>query len=284
MPVVRSIPFWSVHLAAVVGVAAVGWSWSGLALAIALYYARMFFLSAGFHRYFAHRTFKTSRAFQFALALGGTLATQKGPLWWAANHRTHHKYSDQPGDIHSPRQRGFWWSHAGWFLSGEHAHTEWRRITDLARYPELRWLDRHYALPPVALALLLFATGGLWALVWAFFVSTVLLWHGTFVVNSLAHLVGRRRYQTNDDSRNNLGIALITMGEGWHNNHHHYPAAANQGFFWWEIDVSYYLLRLLSWLGLIWDLRAAPAHVVRRASWSATGDATPRSEPPAHPA
>jgi stearoyl-CoA desaturase (delta-9 desaturase) len=249
-------------VAAVAGVVWQGWSWSGLALAAALYYARMFFLTAGYHRYFAHRTFKTSRGFQFALALGGTLAVQKGVLWWAANHRLHHRFSDRAGDPHSPRRRGFWWSHAGWFLSDEHVHTEWNQIKDLARFRELRWLDGHYLVPPVALALVLFALGGAGALVWGFFVSTVLLWHGTFTVNSLAHLFGRRRYLTNDDSRNNLGIALITMGEGWHNNHHHYPGAARQGFFWYEIDVTYSLLCVLSGLGLIWDLRRPPRQIV----------------------
>jgi stearoyl-CoA desaturase (Delta-9 desaturase) len=254
----RSLPFWGVHVAAIVGVALAGWSWSGAALAVALYYARMFFLTAGYHRYFAHRAFKTSRVFQLLLAVGGTLAVQKGVLWWAANHRLHHRFSDQAGDPHSPRQRGFWWSHAGWFLSGEHAHTEWSRIKDLARFPELRWLNAHYLVPPVALAVLLFALGGSRTLVWGFFVSTVLLWHGTFTVNSLAHLVGRRRYETDDDSRNNLGIALVTMGEGWHNNHHRFPGAARQGFVWYELDVTYYLLCLMSWLGLIWDLRRPP--------------------------
>jgi stearoyl-CoA desaturase (delta-9 desaturase) len=226
---VKSLPFWGVHVAAVAGVALTGWSWTGLGLALALYFGRMFFLTGGYHRYFAHRSFSTGRAVQLALAVGGTLSLQKGVLWWAANHRLHHRYSDGPRDVHSPVQRGFWWSHLGWILSSDHAETQWAMIPDLARYPELRWLNRHYLIPPIALAAVLFLAGGWWALLWGFFVSTTLLWHGTFIVNSLSHLVGRRRYATKDASRNNLAIALVTMGEGWHNNHHRYAAAARQG-------------------------------------------------------
>lgn len=257
----RSIPFLGVHGAAVAGVALLGWSWAGLGLALALYYLRMFFVTAGYHRYFSHRSYKTGRPMQFLLALGGTLSAQKGVLWWASNHRVHHTFTDRPGDPHSPKLRGLWWSHVGWILSDDFKETDWKRIQDFAGYPELRWLNRHYLLPPVALAALLLVVGGVWALLWGFFVSTVLLWHGTFLVNSLAHLMGRRRYETRDDSRNNLLVALLAMGEGWHNNHHHYSASARQGFFWWELDPSYYLLRLLSWLGLVWDLREPPAHV-----------------------
>ncbi len=258
----RSAPFWGVHVAAVAGVAALGWSWTGLALALALYFVRMFFITAGYHRYFSHRTFQTGRAMQLVLALGGTLALQKGVLWWAANHRVHHRYSDQPQDVHSPRQRGLYWSHVGWILSDEHQHTRWDQVRDLARFPELRWLNRHWMAPPVLMALLLLALGGPWALVWGFFVSTTLLWHGTFLVNSLAHRIGRRRFATRDDSRNSALIALLTLGEGWHNNHHHYPGMARQGLAWYELDVSYYVLRLLERLGLIHDLRRPPRRVL----------------------
>jgi stearoyl-CoA desaturase (delta-9 desaturase) len=239
----------------------------------------MFFLTAGFHRYFAHRTFKTSRAFQVVLAVGGTLAAQKGVLWWAANHRIHHRYADQPGDIHSPRQRGFWWSHAGWFLSGVHAHTEWEPDQGLCGLPGAAVVESLLPGSPIGLALLLLALGGVWALVWGFLVSTVLLWHGTFTVNSLAHMMGRRRYQTDDDSRNSLVIALATMGEGWHNNHHRFPGATNQGFFWYELDVTYYLLRIVAWLGLIRDLRRPPPHVL-----DGSGRKPIPGGPPAHPA
>ena len=262
MRFVRSLPFWGVHVAAVAGVLFSGWSWPGLALAVALYYARMFFLTAGFHRYFSHRAFKTSRAFQLVLAIGGTLCVQKGVLWWASHHRRHHRFTDQPRDVHSPRHGGLWWSHAGWILSSDHERTDFAGIRDFARYPELRWLNRHFLVPPLLLAVGLFLAGGWWALLWGFLVSTTLLWHGTFLVNSLAHCVGWRRYDTRDDSRNNLAIALLTMGEGWHNNHHHFMTSARQGFFWWEIDLTYYVLLGCARLGLVRELRKPPSHLV----------------------
>jgi stearoyl-CoA desaturase (delta-9 desaturase) len=254
--------FFGVHVAAVAGVVWLGWSWTGLLLALGLYVVRMFFLTAGFHRYFSHRAFKTSRAMQLLLAIGGTLCVQKGVLWWASKHRLHHRHSDEPQDPHSPKQWGFWESHIGWVLQHEHSRTDFDRVKDLARFPELRWLDRHYLLPPLALAVVLLVTGGAFALFWGFLFSTVLLWHGTFTINSLSHLLGRRRYATSDDSRNNFALALITLGEGWHNNHHHYQSSANQGFRWWEVDLTYYGLKVMAWLGLIWDVRRAPADVV----------------------
>jgi stearoyl-CoA desaturase (delta-9 desaturase) len=255
------VPFFAVHAAALLAFF-VPFSWSLVALAAGLYFIRMFALTAGYHRYFSHRTFRTSRAFQFLLALLGTTAVQKGPLWWAAHHRRHHKYSDQEGDLHSPGLQGFLWAHVGWILAEDWEAVETDRIPDLMKFPELRWLDRWHLVPPVALAVALFLAGGVPALVWGFFVSTTLLWHGTFVINSLTHMFGRRRYDTKDDSRNSFLLALITLGEGWHNNHHYYQASTRQGFFWWEIDVSYYILRMLALVGLVWDLREPPAHVV----------------------
>jgi stearoyl-CoA desaturase (delta-9 desaturase) len=221
----------------------------------------MFGITAGYHRYFSHRAFRTSRAFQLVLAILGAASAQKGPLWWAAHHRDHHRWSDGPEDIHSPLRHGFWWSHVGWILSRRYDATKLGRVKDLARFAELRWLDRWHLAVPGALAAGLFLAGGLPALLWGFFVSTVLLWHGTFVINSLAHVLGSRRYATADGSRNSLLLALVTFGEGWHNNHHFYPSAANQGFFWWEVDVSYYALRALAALGVVRDLRTPPAHV-----------------------
>jgi stearoyl-CoA desaturase (Delta-9 desaturase) len=258
---VKSIPFLSIHLVALGAVVLGTFSWNLVAIAIASYYLRMFGISAGYHRYFSHRSYRTGRVFQFLLALLGATATQKGVLWWAAHHRDHHRFSDQPEDIHSPVQRGFWWSHVGWILSRRYEETKLDRIRDFAGCPELRWLDRFHVVPSVAYAALLWAVGGVPVLLWGYFVSTVMLWHGTFLVNSLAHVMGRRRYRTADESRNSLLIALATMGEGWHNNHHHYQSTANQGWFWWEIDVSYYVLRVLGALGVVRDLRRPPAAV-----------------------
>jgi stearoyl-CoA desaturase (delta-9 desaturase) len=260
---VASIPFFAVHVAAVAGVAWLGFSWRGVALAVALYYLRMFGVTAGYHRYFSHRSFKTSRAFQLVLALLAMTSSQKGVLWWAGHHRVHHKYSDLDGDVHSVLRDGFLWGHLGWILSKRNVATDEKRVRDLAKHPELVWLDRHWWVPPTAFAVGLFLAGGWFALVWGFFVSTTLLWHGTFTINSLTHMFGSRRYATTDNSRNNALLAAITLGEGWHNNHHYYQRAVRQGFFWWEIDPTYYVLRALAWLGVVWDLHAPPPHVVR---------------------
>jgi stearoyl-CoA desaturase (Delta-9 desaturase) len=256
-----SLPFWGVHVLAIVGVVMTGLSWMGLLWVALMYFPRMFFVTGAYHRYFSHRSYKTSRWFQFVLALGSTLTAQKGVLWWAAHHRVHHKLSDMPGDLHSVKQSGFWWSHMGWILSRDLESTDYSRIKDFAKYPELRWLDTWWLLPPIAAGVIAFAIGGFWGLVWAFAVPQVLCWHGTFTINSLSHVWGGRRYATDDDSRNNPVLAFITMGEGWHNNHHHYQVAARQGFFWWEIDCTYYVLRALAAVGLVWDLHGVPEHI-----------------------
>jgi len=259
---VKSIPFLALHVAAVVGLFFFPITWQGVLLCVVLYYVRMFGINTGYHRYFSHRSFKTNRWFQFLLALLGTLSVQKGVLWWAAHHRNHHKYSDQENDVHSPTIQGFWWSHVGWVLSRKFDKAPLELMKDFEKYPEIQWLNRHFLIPVVLYAAALYAFGGWAAFFWGFVVSTVVLWHGTFTVNSLAHLWGKRRYNTGDTSRNNLWIALITLGEGWHNNHHYYMNSARQGFFWWEIDASYYVLRMLSWARIVWDIRVPPAHVL----------------------
>jgi stearoyl-CoA desaturase (delta-9 desaturase) len=259
-----TIPFWAFHAAAIAGVVACGFSWSGLALAVGSYFVRMVLVTAAYHRYFSHRSFKTSRFFQLLLALGAQSAAQKGVLWWAGHHRFHHKHSDTPADPHSVKQRGFWYAHLGWILSRDWNDTDLQTVSDLAKYPELRFLNRPSVqlLPAVALGAALALLGGLHAFVWGFLVSTVLLWHGSFSINSLSHVFGKRRYATTDDSKNNWALAIITTGEGWHNNHHHYQSSANQGFRWWEIDVTFYFLRLLERLGLVWDVRRPPREIL----------------------
>src|SRR5687768_2478679 len=261
----QSLPFIAIHLLAVAGVIWLGWSWSGLALALGSYAVRMFGVTAGYHRYFAHRSFRTSRAGQLVLAVLAMTSAQKGVLWWASHHRVHHKKSDQAGDVHSVVRDGFWWAHVGWILSPEHEATDTRQVRDLQKYPELVWLNRYHLVPPIALGVVLLAAGGVWAVVWGLLVSTVLLWHGTFTINSLAHVLGSRRYATTDDSRNNFWLALITLGEGWHNNHHKHMGCTRQGFYWWEIDITYYCLKLLSWMGIIWDLKQVPRNAYDRA-------------------
>ena len=267
----RTLPFIGMHLMCA-GVIWVGVSSTALLVAAALYVLRLVAITGFYHRYFSHKTFRTSRALQFAFAVLGTMAVQRGPLWWAAHHRHHHAHADEENDSHSPAQHGFWWSHVGWFMNRSNFRTRSELIRDLMRYPELRFLDRFDIVPPIALAALLFfggnalaqaypqlGTSGAQLLIWGFFISTVLLHHVTFTVNSLAHRFGRRRYATSDDSRNNWWIALLTFGEGWHNNHHHFPGSVRQGFYWWEIDLTYYLLRAMAACGLIWDLKTVPA-------------------------
>jgi stearoyl-CoA desaturase (delta-9 desaturase) len=260
----KSVPFLSLHLACV-SVLFTGVNTVALALCGAFYFVRMFGITAGYHRYFSHRSFKTSRPFQFLLAWLGCSAMQKGPLWWAAHHRHHHRYSDTPDDPHSPRTKSVWWSHIGWVLASDYEATNWQAIRDWSRFPELRWLNRHHWVPGILLATVCLLLGGWSGLAWGFFVSTVLLYHAVFAVNSLCHIFGRRRFATGDESRNNLFVALLTLGEGWHNNHHHYQSSANQGFFWWEIDVCYYLLKVLGFFGLVWGLRKPPAKVLGKA-------------------
>lgn len=240
----------------------VGWSWQALAFCAAAYLSRMFIITGAYHRYFSHKCYKTSRPFQFFLGLCGVLCIQKGPLWWAAHHRHHHAESDQPGDVHSPRQRGFLHAHMGWITSGQNDHTRWERIPELARYPELRWLNDYHLVPGLIAIALIYYTLGVQMLVWGGLISSVLLWHGTFTINSFTHIVGKRVYATSDDSRNSFILALITFGEGWHNNHHYYPACAHQGFRWWQIDITYYILCALEKVGLIWDVRRAPQAVM----------------------
>jgi len=273
----RAVPFIAMHLACLL-VFWVGVSPIAVAVAVALYALRMFAITGFYHRYFSHRTFRTSRTLQFVFALIGASSVQRGPIWWAAHHRNHHRHADTARDVHSPVVHGFWRSHVGWFLTRGGFRTDWERVRDLARYPELRWLDRYDILVPVALAVLLFATGAVLErvapqlgtsagqmLVWGFFVSTVVLFHATVTINSLAHRFGRRRFPTRDDSRNNLWLALLTFGEGWHNNHHFFPGSARQGFRWWEIDLTYYGLRAMSLLGLVRDLKPVPAWVHTKA-------------------
>jgi stearoyl-CoA desaturase (Delta-9 desaturase) len=243
-----------VHLSCLF-VFAVPFRWGLVGLALGGYLLRMWAITAGYHRYFSHRTFKTSRAFQFLLAWLGTSSMQNGPLWWASWHRRHHKYSDTPLDPHSAVQRGFWYAHLGWALDEPSSEPDFSNIGDLTRYRELVLLDKHKWFPIIVYALICFAVAGLPGAVWGFSVSTVLLFHGTLLINSLGHVWGSRRYATGDHSRNNLLLAIVTLGEGWHNNHHHFMSSARQGFFWWELDLSFYSLKVLSWLGIVWDVR-----------------------------
>ena len=254
-----------------------GVTWFDWTVAIVLYFLRMFFVTGFYHRYFAHRTFKTSRWFQFIMAFAAETSMQKGTLWWAAHHRVHHRTSDTPADPHSMKLYGFWYSHIGWILGPDYKETDFEGISDFTKFKELRWLNKYYVVPPVALMVLLMILGGIvnggsvWAMFsapggWStlfigFFLSTVALYHGTFSINSLMHKIGSQRYETGDESKNSAILAFITLGEGWHNNHHYYESSTRQGFFWWEFDITYYLLKMLSWFGLVWDIKEVPKHI-----------------------
>ncbi len=278
MQVATACVFWMVHLTCFF-VLWVGVSWIAVLICLALYGIRMFAITGGYHRYFSHRSFQTSRSFQFVLALLGCTSAQKGPIWWASHHRHHHKYSDTEYDVHSPKISGLYYAHMGWVLSKQYKHTETALVQDLTKFPELQFLGHLYMLPPILLATATYylgvgldntfpalQTSGPQMLVWGFFVSTVLLYHGTFCINSFTHLIGRQRFHTGDDSCNHWLLALITLGEGWHNNHHRYPGSERQGMYWWEIDITHYGLVALSKLGIVWDLRSYPQIIYAEAA------------------
>jgi len=271
---IRCLPFIILHLGCL-GVFWTGASVFAVGAAVALYFGRMFAVTGIYHRYFSHKTYSTSRFGQFMLALWGGTTVQRGPLWWAYHHRHHHQHSDEPEDAHSPHVHGFWWSHIGWITSRRNFPTDYSQVKDLAKYPELVFLNRFDALVPAVFAFALWGLGwfleahfpglhttGWQLLVWGFFISTTALFHGTSCINSLAHLMGRRRYRTQDDSRNSFILAIVTLGEGWHNNHHRYQSATRNGFYWWELDPTYYGLKALAWTGLIWGLKAVPPAVL----------------------
>jgi len=245
---VSSLPFVLIHIAAL-AIFLVPFKWYYALTCFLAYEVRMFFVTAGYHRYFSHRSFKTSRWFQFVIAWMAMSSSQKGVLWWAAHHRHHHRYSDQEDDLHSPTLFGFWWSHVGWILSDKYNETRFDYIGDFAKYPELRWLNKYNLVPPAVLGVTMYLIGGL-------------PWHGTFTINSLSHIFGKRRFPTTDTSKNNWLLALVTLGEGWHNNHHYYMASARQGFYWWEVDITYYTLKVLSWFGFVRELRRVPEKIL----------------------
>jgi stearoyl-CoA desaturase (delta-9 desaturase) len=273
----KQITFWLIHLGCFL-VIWCGFSWTAVAVCALLYFVRMFGITAAYHRYFSHRSYKTSRAFQFCLAWLGASSAQKGPIWWASHHRHHHQHSDTDQDIHTVVHHGVWWAHVGWVVSNQYVKPRLELVKDLMKFPELCWIDRYHLVPPIVLCLVLYGTGmvleanypslgtsGLQLLVWGFCISTTLLYHCTFLINSACHLFGSKRFETGDESRNSLILALITLGEGWHNNHHRYPGSERQGFYWWEIDIAHYVLKVFEMFGLVWDLRTPPERIYQEA-------------------
>jgi stearoyl-CoA desaturase (Delta-9 desaturase) len=253
----RYVLFFGMHLAVVAVVLLTNPSWPLLALCFVSYAGRMIGVSIGYHRYFAHRSFRTSRAFQFVLAVWAQTSNQNGVLWWAAHHRRHHKFSDTPDDVHSPVHHGFLQAHLTWFMLRENWAVDEKFVADWLKYPELVFLQRFPAWPTIAMAILLTATLGWDGLLWGHFVPTVFLLHCTFTINSVSHIFGTRPYDTADNSRNNALFALFTMGEGWHNNHHHRPASAAFGWRWYQFDPAWRVLWCFEKLGLVWDLKTS---------------------------
>jgi stearoyl-CoA desaturase (delta-9 desaturase) len=272
----RCLPFILVHLALVL-VFIPGFSPFCILLFMGSYILRMFGITAFYHRYFSHRTFKTSRVFQFIGAALACTAGQRGPLWWAAHHRMHHRHSDTEKDFHSPNKKGFLWSHVFWFMTAYAYPTYMKQIPDWKRFPELLYLNRFDWVPFLSLGILLYLAGesswatehlgssGLQWLAWGFILPTVALYHATFSVNSVAHLYGSRRYETKDASRNNLPVAVLTLGEGWHNNHHFFPGTAQQGFFKGEFDPTFHALKILEKLRVVHSVKTVPTWVKAKA-------------------
>ena len=266
----KRIPFVLIHISMVL-VFTVPFSWLLVVICLLSTYFRLFGITAGFHRYFSHRSFKTSRWFQFILALIGTTAAHLGPLWWAAHHRHHHRFSDTKNDTHSPVQNGFFHAHFAWLFEEKNKTIQTHYINDLLRFPELNFIERFYYGFVALYAVFIYGLGYLVEssfpqsqltaysiFIYGFLLSTVFLYHLTFSINSLMHLVGKRVYQTTDDSRNHFLLALLTLGEAWHNNHHRYPLSERQGFTWWQIDITHYILKFFEKLGLIWDIKTPP--------------------------
>lgn len=271
-----SYPLILMHLGCL-GVFFVPFNTASWVLFLTIYALHVFTLTAGFHRYFSHKSFKTSRPFQFLLGFLGTMAAQKDPLWWASHHRLHHEHADSEQDPHSPRQGGFWWAHIGWVMQCQLDDTRYDKIKDLVKFPELMWLNRNPFLPTLLFAALLLLTGfafqifspesgitGAQLIVYGFFLSTVAVYHVTFCINSVAHRYGKRRYNVEDDSVNNWLLAILTNGEGWHNNHHRYAVCTRQGFRWWEIDMSYFILRVLQLFRIVWEIREPPRSLLEK--------------------
>jgi stearoyl-CoA desaturase (Delta-9 desaturase) len=268
-----SLPFLVMHAGCFLAVFT-GWSPVAVGVCLFTFWVRMFGITGVYHRYFAHASYKTSRPFQLILAWVACASMQKGPLWWASHHRHHHAHSDEPDDIHSPVHRGFFWSHMGWIMCTKYEPTRWELIRQFSHYPELLWMNRNHMVPGLSLAAGSYGLGwwlaqaapglgtnGPQMFLWAFLISTVAGYHATFTINSLSHVYGTQRYDTGDQSRNNWLLALLTLGEGWHNNHHYYPSSVAMGFRWWEIDITLYILKTLAALGLIWDLKLPPKRI-----------------------
>ncbi len=267
MKLLTQVVFWIVQASALL-VFVVPFSAGFVLLWAISHFLRAIGLTLAFHRYFAHRAFKMNRVAQFVWAFIGTAAMQKGPLWWAGHHVNHHRFADREGDPHSPMVSGIYYAHIGWFLNdakNDRLEATNPVIRDFSKFPEIRFLSTYFFLPPLLLALAMYAIGGFPWLVWGFCFPTVTLAHSTFAINTVNHLFGSRRFDTIDESRNNAFTAIFAVGEGWHNNHHRYQRSARNGFYWWEFDPTWYTIRLMQMVGLVWDVQPVPERIYAEA-------------------
>lgn len=236
-------------------------SWPALLAALVLYWVTLSFgIGMGYHRLLTHRSYQAPKWMEYLLAVCGTLSLEGGPIGWVSTHRIHHQFSDKHGDPHTPRD-GRWWSHILWTLVGDATDRNTvecsRYAPDLCKDRFLVALSRYHYIPLLILAPLLLLFGGLPFLLWGVFFRVTVGLHATWMVNSLTHFWGRRRFPTRDDSRNNWFVALLSFGEGWHNNHHAHPTSARHGLAWYEIDMSWMTIRLLQIVGLVKSVRVA---------------------------
>jgi stearoyl-CoA desaturase (delta-9 desaturase) len=278
--------FWTVQVSALL-VFFVPFAWPLVALWAASHFLRAVGLTLCYHRYFAHRAFQMGRGPRLVWAWIAASAMQKGPLWWAGHHVNHHRFADRDGDPHSPAVSGFYYAHIGWFLNdAKHDRLEATNpvVRDFSKFPEITFLERNFFLPPLLLALAMYAIGGMQWLIWGFCLPTMTLAHATFAINTVNHLVGSRRFDTIDESRNNVVTAFFAAGEGWHNNHHRYQRAARNGFYWWEFDLTWYVIRLMAAVGLAWDVQEVPERIYEEArvlrTRRSTGSISAVPEPP----
>jgi stearoyl-CoA desaturase (delta-9 desaturase) len=259
--------------------------WSDVVVFAIMYLATGLGVTVGFHRHLTHRSFKTSRPIRAALAVLGSAAIEGPVISWVADHRKHHTFSDREGDPHSPHVghgggfrgalKGLFHAHVGWLFIHTQRGARKRYARDLLADPVVSFVDRHFlawALGGLALAFALgYAIGGsfyagLTGLLWGGGVRMLVVHHVTYSINSLCHFFGRRRFDTDDESRNLLWLSLFSFGESWHNNHHAFPTSAEHGLRRWEIDPSALVIRALERLGLVWDVvRVDPERQTRKA-------------------
>jgi len=236
-------------------------SWGAVITAAVLYWICIGWgIGMGYHRLLTHRSYVVPKWIEYLFTVCGTMTLEGGPLFWVGTHRIHHQRSDKPGDPHSPRD-GAWWAHLFWMLLGDAGHNntnEFRRyVPELGKDRVHRFLNTYHYLPLAVSAVILYAAGGLPYVLWAVCMRVTVGQHATWAVNSATHMWGARRFDTTDDSRNNWWVALLTFGEGWHNNHHAHPNSARHGLAWYEVDCTWYQIRLLERLGVARRVKVA---------------------------